>query len=107
MTVNVQLQVAAFVEQNDLETDVAYRLLDLVSELGELSKELLKATGYGRSELPAGQITQHWGAEVGDVFFSLICVANATGVDLEQSLVGVLEKYEARLKLQHDAGSGR
>lgn len=36
-----QRDVAAFIERHDLETPAAYRLLDLVAELGEVSKEAL------------------------------------------------------------------
>lgn len=39
---------------------------------------------------------------MGDVFFSLICAANATGVDLEEALRKALAKYRARIA----AGSG-
>jgi NTP pyrophosphatase (non-canonical NTP hydrolase) len=107
MNADVQQQVSVFVEQHDLAIDVTFRLLDLVSELGELSKELLKATDYGRNALQSGQVSEHWEAELGDVYLSLICVANATGVDLEQSLTTTLEKYRKRLENQQDAGSGR
>ena len=36
-----QHRVTDFVIEHKLEADVVYRLLDLMSELGELSKELL------------------------------------------------------------------
>lgn len=101
----LQNQVSEFVERHDLVTDVEYRLLDLVSELGEVSKELLKATDYGRSDLRVDDLADSWSEELGDLFFSLICVANATKVDLEQSLSRVLEKYARRLAARQDAGS--
>ncbi|MBS1249974.1 MAG: hypothetical protein MAG431_01563 [Chloroflexi bacterium] len=36
-------QVADFVQKHDLETSMADRLLDLVSEVGEVAKEILTA----------------------------------------------------------------
>lgn len=42
-----QRQVAAFVAEHDLETPPAYRLLDLVSAVGELAKDANESTGYG------------------------------------------------------------
>lgn len=99
----MQEKVAHFVKHHHLETDVATRMLDLVSELGELSKEILKATDYGQNAFAP---TASWADEMGDVLFSLICIANATGVDLEQSLSQVLDKYQKRIETTHRAGSG-
>ena len=100
----IQRDVKLFVEQNGLEAPVQARLLDLVSEAGEASKEVLKATQYGRVPFRA---TEGWADELADVFFSLACLANSTGVDLEAALRGALEKYERRLHAGGDAGSGR
>ncbi len=100
----LQRTVASFVEEAGIEAPVHARLLDLISEVGELSNEALKATDYGRAPFnpPDG-----WTGELGDVFFSLICLANSTDVDLEVALNGALGKYRERLALGNDAGSGR
>jgi len=103
----MQKQVAEFVRQHVLDSDVVHRVLDLVSEVGELSKEVLKATDYGKQAFQLGVVDGHWQEELGDVLFSLICVANATDVDLEQSLASVLEKYRNRIQSKYDAGSGQ
>lgn len=100
----MQNRVAEFEQAHGLGTDVASRLLDLVSEVGELSKEALKATHYGKR---AFHKTSEWKEELGDVLFCLICVANATGVDLEAALSKVLHKYQKRIDGTRDAGSGR
>ena len=99
-----QQRVAEFVAAHGLGTDVAHRLLDLVSEVGEVSKELLKVTQYGKSTF---QENVQWEEELGDVLFALICVANTTGVDLETALAKVLTKYQNRIECKQDAGSGR
>ncbi len=104
MNRGIQKQVADFVEINRLETDIAHRTLDLVSELGEVSKEILTSTVYGRKPF---QPTSEWQSELGDLLFALVCVANSTGVDLEQALLEVLKKYQTRLKSKQDAGSGK
>ena len=104
MNQKLQKRVAAFVTVHGLETDVAFRLLDLVSEIGEVSKELLKSTQYGQT---AFEKSEDWEEELGDALFSLICVANATGVDLEMALLRVLAKYQNRIEETRDAGSGR
>jgi NTP pyrophosphatase (non-canonical NTP hydrolase) len=99
-----QQKVADFVDAHDLRTSAEHRLLDLVAELGELSKEALKATNYGRGPFIPDE---KWDDELSDVFFSLVCLANSTAVDLEQGLEAALAKYAARLGARGDAGSGR
>ncbi len=100
----LQGSVAAFVDEYGLEAPVHARALDLASEVGELAREILEGTDYGRApfEAPEG-----WTAELGDALFALVCLANSTGVDLESALVGTLEKYRERIALGGDAGSGR
>jgi NTP pyrophosphatase (non-canonical NTP hydrolase) len=107
MNTGMQRQVAEFVERHGLDAAVPYRLLDLVSEVGELSKELLKSVDYGKSEPRLSGQRDTWEEELGDVLFSLICVANSTGVDLEQALRKAMAKYRERIRSERDAGSGR
>ena len=95
---------ARFVEAHALEAPPAIRLLDLVSEAGEVAKELLTGTRYGREEFRPGAA---WTEELADLFFALVCVANSTGVNLESALDDALAKYDARLAQQGDAGSSR
>ena len=92
-SLSMQGSVAAFVEEHGL-----------VSEVGELAKEILEGTAYGRApfEVPEG-----WTGELGDALFALVCLANSTGVDLEAALNAALEKYRERLAFGGDAGSGR
>lgn len=104
MNKRLQKQVAAFVKANRIETDVSHRVLDLASEVGEVAKEVLKSTNYGTRNFKSGE---NWRSELGDVMFSLACVANSTGVDLEKALTEVLEKYRERIGRTRQAGSGR
>ena len=43
--------------------------------------------------------------ELGDVFYSLITVANSVNIDLEEALNTAIKKYEKRLKTTGSAGS--
>jgi len=75
----------------------------LVSEAGELAKEILKSTEYGKKPFrPTGA----WNDELGDVIFSLICLANRTNVDLETAVIQALKKYQHRVESKGDVGSG-
>lgn len=98
-----QRSVSRFVEWHRLKAPVQTRLLDLVSEVGELAKEVLVATAYGHRSF---EPTDGWKRELGDALFSLICVANCTDVDLEMALEGAMKKYAQRLADSGDAGSG-
>jgi len=104
MNMKLQKRVAAFVEANRLETDVAHRVLDLTSEVGEVAKEVLKSTRYGKTRFKK---SENWESELGDILFSIICVANTTGVDLEKALGNALMKYRKRIRNTKDAGSGK
>lgn len=99
-----QQRVDRFVRENALQADLRSRLLDLVSEVGEAAKAMLKASRYGEEPFAP---TDNWREEMGDILFSLACLANLTGTDLETELSRVMEKYERRLGEQSDAGSGR
>jgi NTP pyrophosphatase (non-canonical NTP hydrolase) len=98
-----QQTVATFVRENELDAPVHARVLDLVSEVGELAKEILKVTNYGHEPF---RPTEEWSGELADILYSLTCIANSTGVDLEMALNEALDKYERRLTQIGDAGSG-
>lgn len=99
-----QQRVADFVGAHDMRASGEARLLDLTAEVGELAKEALRATRYGREPLITDE---RWDDELGDVFFSLVSLANATGVDLEKVLEAALAKYAARIARRGNPASGR
>ena len=96
-----QERVAAFVEAHDLGAPPAYRVLDLVSEVGELAKEVNRSTAYG-----SGSTVEIATDELGDTLFALLALCEAVGVDAGDALETALEKYEGRLEASGDAGSG-
>ncbi len=98
----LQRNVDSFVKESNLEVPTQTRLLDLVAEIGELSKEVLNATRYGNTRF---EPTESWTDELGDVFFALICLSNNTGVDLEVGLERAVEKYRRRLRTTGTVGS--
>lgn len=98
----LQQEVDQFVRTHGLEASATVRTLDLVSEVGEIAKEILNGSTYGR--LPF-QPADTWAAELGDLFFSLICLANRTEVSLETALRETMHKYENRIRRQGSPGS--
>lgn len=100
----IQDKVSRFSREKGINSTVNTRIIDLTSEVGELSKEVLKGTDYGSKKF---EKTEQWESEVGDVFFSLICLANETDTDLETCLNYVLDKYEKRFLDKGNLGSGK
>jgi NTP pyrophosphatase (non-canonical NTP hydrolase) len=90
-----QDEVKEFAKKNNLQHKPEVHVLDLMTELGEVAKEILKATDYGKKEFKSREELK---SELGDAFYSLLMVANACNVDLEQALKLVLEKYKKRLQ---------
>ena len=97
-----QSRVASFVAENELEAPAAYRLLDAVSELGEVSKAVCTSTAYG--DVPADVAVPE--DELGDALFALLALCGELDVDAEAALETSLSKYEDRLAETGDAGSG-
>ena len=99
----MQERVSAFLEEFDLATDVASRMLDLVSETGEMAKEVLTATNYGENDFTP---TENWEEEIGDCLFTLCALAEETDIDLDAALQKVLQKYRQRFADKGDISSG-
>jgi len=91
----LQNKVKEFSEENNFNSDPKVRVLDLISEVGEVAKEVLKMDNYGKGPF---KFREEIKSELGDVLFVLILIANKYGVDLDEALKIVLEKYNKRLK---------
>ncbi|MEF8808129.1 MazG nucleotide pyrophosphohydrolase domain-containing protein [Natronomonas sp.] len=99
---DAQTRVAEFIETNDLQAPAAYRLLDTISELGEVSKEVCTSTEYG-SDPEAVDVPED---ELGDALFALLALCSELDVDAEDALETALAKYDGRIEDSGDAGSG-
>jgi len=96
-----QKKVAEFVEKHDMQATSAFRIMDLVAEVGEIASDATKSADYGASE----EELRVEKDELGDALFSLISVANDLGIDLEEALDESLDKYESRIEEKGGAGS--
>jgi len=96
------VDVRTFNDAHDLGLSPEHRVLDLVSETGELSKAVLKAGDYGEGDV---ERTDEIADEFGDVYYCLLSLADELGVDPEAALAASLEKYRGRAA-EGDVGSG-
>jgi NTP pyrophosphatase (non-canonical NTP hydrolase) len=71
----------------------------LMEEVGEVAR--IMARRYGEQSEKESDKNKDLGDEMADVLFVLICLANQTGIDLEQALIKNLEKKTARDKERH------
>lgn len=97
-----QVLVHEFADEASLSASVDVRLLDVVSELGELAKETLNASAYGGEDF---SLHDGWCEELGDLVFAVLCLANVTGVDLDEALADALAKYRRRMDSGGTPGS--
>ena len=97
----IQEKIKQFCKENNMESPAEHRVLDAMSELGEVAKEILKMSDYGRKPI---EYREELKLELGDVLYSLITIANTFDINLEDALQQVLEKYRKRLK-KGSAGS--
>lgn len=74
-------------------------LAQLVEEVGELAR-LISRT-YGEQSFKESDLNRNLGDEMADVLFVLICLANQTGVDLNQALLNNLAKKTQRDGKRH------
>ena len=71
----------------------------LTEEVGEVARII--ARKYGEQSAKLTDENKLLGEELADVFFVLICLANQTGVDLQQALKDSLEKKTKRDATRH------
>ena len=100
----MQKAVNEFVLVHRLSCGAQARYIDLTSEVGELGKEILKGSDYGRT---ACRSSKNMEEELGDCLFSLLALACELNIDAQQALNRVLEKYETRFSEKGNISSGR
>lgn len=95
-------EVGRFLHQHGLICGIEHRLLDLSSELGEVSKEVLKSSDYGATEAVT---SPKMAEEIGDLLFCAHALAIECGLDPDERLGAALRKYETRQREKGHIGS--
>ncbi|MGD8624251.1 MAG: nucleotide pyrophosphohydrolase [Anaerolineae bacterium] len=75
------------------------RISEEVGELARLINHL-----FGPKPKKAEEAAQELGEELADIVFAIICLANSQGIDLEESLAGVLAKVWSRDRDRYGVG---
>lgn len=79
------------------------RYIDLVSEIGELGKEIIKSTDYGKRAFGTSKSFED---EMGDCLFSLLALCCEADIDAASALDRALRKYEKRFSASGSISSG-
>lgn len=97
-----QEQVAAFLDEHDLDGTAAFRVLDLAAEVGEIAADAAKSAEYGTApdQLSVAE------DEIGDALFSLLAVCEALDIDAGAALATAMDKYRDRFADTGQVGSG-
>lgn len=66
----------------------------LTEELGEVAREVQHVHGMKKKKITEEESSME--AELGDLLFVLICLANVEQVNLDQALARVMHKFETR-----------
>jgi NTP pyrophosphatase (non-canonical NTP hydrolase) len=69
-------------------------LARFTEEAGEVARAINQA--YGPKRIKPDEAAAQIAGELGDALFVLLCLANSTGVDLQQAFEGTLAKYRVR-----------
>jgi len=98
----MQKTVDDFLNRYNLHTDIVSRFIDVVSEIGELGKEILTGSNYGKKNLDSNTLLKN---EIGDCLFSLLALCCEAKISAGEALRDALKKYETRFEQKQSIGS--
>lgn len=96
--------VENFIKKYNLSCGEKIRYIDLVSEIGELGKEIIKSCNYGKIE---SSYTVEAEEEMGDCLFALIALCCEMNIDANSALNNAMVKYNNRFSVKGEISSGK
>lgn len=88
---NIQKQVDDWAKQYKIPYWQAHEILArLIEETGELAREINHL--YGPKTKKSNEDTKEMADEIGDILFTLCCLANSKGIDLDDAFKRVMDK---------------
>ncbi len=71
----------------------------LMEEVGELARIMIRK--YGDQSFKTGENSENLAEEIADILFVLVCIANQTGVNLQEAMQQAFEKRNTRDSSRH------
>lgn len=97
----IQKQVDRWIKQHKIGYFKPLEILaGLAEEVGELARELNHH--FGPKKKKPSEKDQEIGDEIGDIIFTLVCLANSLGINLDQSFQKVMRKIYTRDKDRYE-----
>lgn len=98
-----QIEVKRFISEYPQPMSINTCVLDLLSEAGEVAKEVNIATAWGKYVTP--KLRPNFKKELAQVLFTVYQLAEITGIDIEAELAQVISDFEDRYTRQGHTGS--
>ena len=93
----IQKQVDDFVKQYKMGYWEPLEILArIVEETGELAREINHL--YGPKKKKPEEDTKELADEIGDIIFTLCCLANSKNIDLDKAFQKVMDKYNKSIQ---------
>jgi len=97
----IQKQVDDWVKQYKIEYFEPHEILArLAEEVGELAREINHL--YGPKKKKATEDPKEMADEMADIIFTLACLANSKGIDLDKAFNKVMDKCYGRDKNRYE-----
>ena len=92
---DIQRQVDEYTKQFDPQYWTPHQILaNLIEEVGELGKEINHL--HGPKPKKSTEDLKDLGMEIGDIIFTLCCLANSKGINLDDAFKRTMDKYYGR-----------
>jgi len=91
-----QQKVKEFVQKHNLTSGIEGKILMLTHEVGEIAKEGLKMSNYGKKVIDPAQPTGKMALELGEILYCVADMANALNIDLEEAFELALDHFASK-----------
>jgi hypothetical protein len=89
---DLQARIAQTSDSLGLHAAAPIMTLGLLTDVGRLADEALAGTSFGRRPF---RPTDAWAQRLADIAFTVINLADQTGVDLESAVLAALNRYQS------------
>ena len=96
----IQTAVNDWIQQNGGYWSPLGMLAAVMEELGELSREIMHLTSTKKKK--SDETMNSMDAELGDLLYAIICIANSYNISLDDAIAQSMKKYQKRDKNRFD-----
>ncbi len=94
----MQQKVKEFAQTHKMVSSIESKIFMLTHEVGEIAKEGLVLSNYGKSSINPTQPSGKMAIELGEILYCVADMANAMNIDLEEALGLAFDKIAAKVQ---------